>query len=63
MDDLNRELQELIAGMTPDAGEACRVIASVARQMMDAFLDAGFDRDEAYGLLMVLWQNGVTEDA
>ena len=63
MDDLNRELQELIASMPPDAGEACRVIASVARQMMDAFLDAGFDRDEAYGLLMVLWQNGVADDA
>ena len=46
-----------------DAKAACITIAAVARALLEAFLEAGFDRDEAFGLLMVMWEQGAVADA
>lgn len=66
--DIDAELRRLLAvddaaerGRT--AHEACLEIAAVSRGMLDAFMDAGFERDEAFALVLALNTVGAVQDA
>ena len=64
---LDAELARLLlvdhaASKGADAHAACLEIAAVSRGMLDAFMDAGFERDEAFAMVLALNQVGAMAD-